>query len=174
MASAANVARSRLRRVIAAHLGSRDVAHVIYGSVIGLALVVALSAHPPSAAQATAAILGTAVAVGLAEAYSQLIGGEARTQRPIRPRHLRVAATEAGAVIFGAGFPAVFFALSAIGAMDLDLAFTLSKWTGFGLLCLYGFLAGRVSGSTVGGALLHACAVGAIGGALIALKSLLH
>jgi uncharacterized membrane protein len=174
MASAANVARARLRRVIAAHLGSRDVARVIYGSVIGLALVVALSEHPPTATETAVALLGTAVAVGLAEAYSDLIGGEARTQRAIRPRHLRAAAAEAGAVIFGAGFPALFFVLSALGAMDIDLAFTLSKWTGLGLLCLYGYLAGRVSGSTVGGALLHSAVVGAIGGALIALKSLLH
>ena len=77
-------------------------------------------------------------------------------------------------MIFGAAFPALFFALSALGAIGLDTAFTLSKWTGFGLLCLYGYLAGRISGSTVGGAVFHACAVGAIGGALIALKSLLH
>src|SRR4051794_13259570 len=38
-----------LRRAVDAHLGSRDVARVIYGSIIGLALVVALGQHPPSA-----------------------------------------------------------------------------------------------------------------------------
>ena len=166
--------RDRLRAVIAAHLGSRDVARVIYGSVIGLALVLALEAHPPTAGETAGAIAATAVAVGLAEAYSELIGGEARARRPIRLRHVRAAVGQAGAVIFGAGFPALFFVLATVGAIGLHSAFTLSKWTGAALICFYGYLAGRVSGSSVGGALLHALAVGAIGGVLIGLKSLLH
>ena len=58
--------------------------------------------------------------------------------------------------------------------MDVDLAFGLAKWTGLGLICLYGFAAGRLSGSSVGGALMHAALVGVIGGGVIALKSLVH
>jgi hypothetical protein len=58
--------------------------------------------------------------------------------------------------------------------MTTTLAFTLSKWTGLGLICVYGFVAGRLSGSGVGGALLHAAAVGTIGGMLILLKALVH
>lgn len=159
---------------MAAHLESRDVTRVLYGAVIGLALVVALEAHPPTAGQTVAAILGTAAAVGLAEIYSELVGGEARTRRPVRTTHLRTAALDAAAVMFGAGFPALFFVLAAAGAFDVGLAFTLSKWTGLGLICSYGFVAGRLSGSSVGGAILHAAAVGAIGGVLIALKALVH
>lgn len=166
--------RGRFRRVLAAHLESHDVTRIIYGSVIGLALVVALQAHPPTAGQTAAAIIGTAVAVGLAEVYSELIGVEARTRRPVRSSQLRAATAEAGAVMLGAGFPAVFFILAAAGAFDDELAFKLSKWTGLGLICAYGFVAGRLSGSGVGRALLHAAAVGAIGGALIGLKALLH
>jgi hypothetical protein len=147
---------------------------VLYGAVIGLALVVALEAHPPTAGQAAAAVLGTAVAVGLAEIYSELVGTEARTRQPVRLPKLRSIAAEAVAVVFGAGFPAIFFVLAAAGALDLSLAFTLSKWTGLGLICAYGFVAGRLSGSGAGGAMLHAAAVGAIGGILIALKALVH
>ena len=83
-----------------------------------------------------------------------------------------------GYLIYGpqelAGFPALFFVLAAAGAMDIDLAFTLSKWTGVGLISAYGFLAGRLSGSGLGGALLHAASVGGIGAALIGLKALVH
>src|SRR4051812_26497217 len=104
-----------VRRAIAAHLASRDVARVIYGTVIGLALVVALEAHPPSASQAAVAIAGTAVAVGLAEIYSDLVGAEARMRRPLRKPQLQSAALGAGAVVFGAGFPALFFILAAAG-----------------------------------------------------------
>jgi hypothetical protein len=86
----------------------------------------------------------------------------------------RKAAREAYPVVFGAGFPAVFFVLAAVGAMGLSLAFTLSKWTGLGLICLYGLLAGRLSGSGWVVSILHALAVAAIGGFLIVLKALLH
>jgi len=163
-----------LRRAVAAHLDSRDVTRVLYGAIIGLALVVALQSHPPSVGQAIAAIVGTAVAVGLAEMYSELVGGEARTHARVRLAEVRAAALESAAVMLGAGFPVLFFVLAAAGAFDVGLAYTLSKWTGLGLICAYGFVAGRLSGSGTGGALLHALAVGAVGGALIGVKALLH
>ena len=163
-----------MQRTLAAHLGSRSVARVIYGAIIGLALVVALQVHPPSAGEAAAAVAGTALAVGLAEVYSELVGEEARTRQRVHASQVRARLVEASAVSFGAGFPALFFVAAALGAFDADLAFNLSKWTGLALLCGYGFIAGRLSGWGVGGALLHAGAVGAIGGALIGLKALLH
>ena len=163
-----------VRRAVEAHLASRDVARVIYGSIIGLALVVALDAHPPTAGQAVGAIVGTAVAVGLAELYSDVVGAEARNRRALDGAQLRASAEDVAAVTLGAGFPAIFFVLAAAGALDLDTAFALAKWSGLGLLCSYGYLAGRLSGSSVGRAALHAAAVGAIGGGLIALKALLH
>jgi hypothetical protein len=166
--------RTRLPGRLVEHLESPDVARVIYGSIVGLALVVALQFHPPKAGQAAAALVGTALAIALAEVYSDLIAGEARTRRPITRSQVRSTAGAAGAVLFGAGFPAIFFVLASTGAIDLHLAFTLSKWTGFGLICGYGFLAARLAGATVVRALLHAAVVGAIAGALIAFKALLH
>jgi hypothetical protein len=163
-----------LWRAIEAHLGSRDVARVVYGAIIGLALVVALEQHPPTTAQTIAAIVATALAVGLAEMYSEFLGAEARERRRISRAELRTFAEDAVAVTFGAGFPAVFFILSATGVFELETAYTLAKWTGLGLICGYGFIAARLAGSRTGAALLHASALGAIGGALIALKALLH
>jgi hypothetical protein len=157
-----------------AHLASRDVARVIYGSIIGLAVVVALQLHPPPTGVAISAIAGTAIAVGLAELYSEIVAAETRTRRPVERAHLREMAGDAVAVVFGAGFSAIFFVLSALGAFDDHAAYVLSKWTGLGLICGYGFIAARLSGSGVVRALFHAAAVGAVGGALIALKALLH
>jgi len=164
----------RLRRAVEAHLGSRDVARVIYGSIIGLALVTALKAHPPAAGVMVSVLLGSAIAVGLAEVYSEFVGEEARTRRKVDRAHVRILLADAGAVTFGAGFPAVFFVLAAAGAMKDDTAFVLAKWTGLGLICVYAFLAARLSGYRVAGALLHAALLGAVGGALIALKALVH
>jgi hypothetical protein len=164
----------RLRRAIEQHLGSRDVARVIYGTVIGLALVVALEAHPPSAGETVAAVLATAVAVGLAELYSELVATEMRLRRALRAPQIREAAADTAAVMFGAGFPALFFLLAAAGTMEVATAFTLAKWTGLGLLCAYGLLAGRLAGASWPRALMHAAAVGAVGGFVIGLKALVH
>src|SRR4051794_29175635 len=111
-------AGGRLRRALSSHFESRDVTRVFYGAVIGLAVVVALDqSHPATAGQAAAVIAGTALAVGLAEVYSELIGAEVRTRRPLRLSQLRPAAREALAVVFGAGFPTIFFGLAAAGAI---------------------------------------------------------
>ena len=165
---------SRLRAAVVAHLESRDVARVIYGSVVGMAVVVALQFHPVSAGKTAATILGTALAIGLAELYSDIIGAETRTRQPVGRSHVRQMAHEAGAAILGAGFPAVFFILAATGAIEMKLAFRLAKWTGLALICGYGYLGSRLAGGTVGKALLHAAAVGAIGGGLIVFKAILH
>jgi hypothetical protein len=163
-----------LRHAIHAHLGSRDVARVIYGAIIGLALVVALQHHAATAGETAAAIIGTALAVGLAEVYSEYVGVETRERRRVRRRELPTMAADAGPVVFGAAFPAVFFMLAAADALQLDTAFTLAKWTGLALIFIYGFAAARLAGTSVRGAMLHALALGAIGAALIAAKSLLH
>jgi hypothetical protein len=163
-----------LRRAIESHLGSGDVARVIYGSIIGLALVVALQEHPPAAATVASFLVGTAVAVGLAEVYSEYLGAEARTRRPVEARQVRQLLVEAAAVTFGAGFPAVFFVLAAAGVLDIDVAFRLAKWSGLGLICAYAFVAARLSGAGLARAVIHAAVLGVVGGALIALKSLLH
>jgi hypothetical protein len=163
-----------LWRAIDAHLSSRDVARVIYGAILGLALVVALEQHPPTIGQTVGAIVATALAVGFAEMYSEFVGAEARERRFLTRSEVRVLAADAVAVTFGAGFPVVFFILAGAGVFALDTAFTLAKWTGLGLICAYGFVAARLAGSGTGSALLHASVLGAIGGALIALKALLH
>jgi hypothetical protein len=166
--------RTRMRRSVEAHLGSRDVAHVIYGAIIGLALVEALAKHPPPPATVAATLVGTAIAVGLAEAYSELVAADARTHRPANRQRIREEAREACAVVFGAGFPAAFFVLAAADVIASGTAFRLARWSGLGLILTYGFLGARLSGSTVPVALAKAAAVGAIGGIVIVLKAVLH
>jgi hypothetical protein len=59
-----------MRQAIEAHLGSRQLARVIYGAIIGMALVVSLEPYPPRPAVMVGTLLATAVAVGLAELYT--------------------------------------------------------------------------------------------------------
>lgn len=165
---------SRLRALVEAHLGSHDVARTIYGAIIGLALLLALEAHPPTAAATAGLLLGTAMTVGLAELYGEIVGTEARLRRGIRRSDIVPMLRESIAVMAGAGFPALFFLIAAAGTIERSTAFTLAKWTGLGLICSYGYLAARLSGSGPLRACVHAAAVGALAGVLIALKALLH
>jgi hypothetical protein len=159
---------------IRAHLGSPQVARVVYGSIIGLALVVALDAHPPAAGVMVSTLLATAVAVALAELFSDVLGGETRYRRRLEREELRHIGIDAAAVAFGVAFPAVFFALAAAGAMELETAFAVAKWSGLGLIACYGFAATRLAGSGLWASLLRGLAVGLIGGFLIAIKALIH
>ena len=163
-----------LFRAVEGHLGSSQVSRVIYGAIIGLALVVALEHDPPRAAVMVGTLLVTGVAVGLAELYSEIVGTEVRTRRRIKRARLGEIATDVGAVAFGVSFPAVFFALSGVGAMAVETAFELAKWSGLALTGFYGFCAARLSGLGLAAALVQAAAVAAIGGFLIGLKAVIH
>jgi VIT1/CCC1 family predicted Fe2+/Mn2+ transporter len=161
-------------RIVGGHLGSRQVARVVYGTIIGLAVIVALEDHPPSAGVVAGTLLGTAVAVGLAELYSDVVGIETRMRRPVRSAEVRNAMDDVLAVAFAIAFPIVFFLLAAAHVIEEDTAFTIAKWSGVGLLGFYGFCAARLSGKGLSTSALRAIAVGLVGALLVALKALLH
>ena len=165
---------SILGHTVRSHLDSQRVSRVIYGAIIGLALIVALEQHPPSPGVVAATVTGTAVAVALAELYSEVVGTETRTRRLIGAAQISGISRGAAAVAFGVEFPAVFFVLAELGAMETQSAFTAAKWSGLGLIGLYGFCAARLAGVRVPGAVLHAVVLGCVGGMLIVLKALLH
>jgi hypothetical protein len=163
-----------VKRAIEGHLASHQVARVIYGAIIGLALVVALKGHPPKPWVVVGSILGTAVAVGLAEFYSEYVGAETRTRRRVTAETARHIRANVVAVATGISFPAVFFVLAAAGAIDEDRAFAFAQWSGLGVIGAYGYFGARLRGAGRGPSLLNAAAVGLIGGFLIALKAILH
>jgi hypothetical protein len=170
----ARVTVTGMRASIEAHLGSQQVAKVVYGSIIGLALVVALAGHPPSSAAMIASLLGTAVAVGLAEMYSEIVGAETSSRRSVTRHEVAHMVDDALAVAFGIAFPAIFFLVALLSFISMDTAFTLAKWSGLALIGFYGYWAARFAGAPVHLALLRASLVALVGGALIVLKSLLH
>jgi len=166
--------RSRLRGAITAHLASRLVSRVLYGSIVGLALIVALEHHAPGAGTVAITLLATAVAVGLAELFSEIVGAETRTRAAVKGPQLVEMLEGIGAVAVGITFPAVFFVLAALDLFGSDTAFAIAKWTGLGLIFGYGFAAARLTGDTLLGSLRRASLAALIGGFLVAVKALLH
>ena len=92
-------------------------------------------------------LLGTAVAVAMAEVYSEVVGTETSTRQAVAGPGLAHMLRDAVAVGFGVAFPAVFFVLSAVGLLDVGTAFSIAKWTGLGLVGFYGFWAARLAGA---------------------------
>ncbi|WP_142459651.1 hypothetical protein [Geodermatophilus aquaeductus] len=159
---------------LAAHLGSRNVARVIYGAIIGLALIVALESYPTSAGQMIGWLVGTAVAVALAEFYSEVVGTETSERHRVTGQQLRHMLEAAAAVAFGVAFPSVIFLLAALGLIEIGTAFTLAKWSGLVLIGFYGYWAARFAGAPVPRALVQGGLVALIGAFLIVLKAALH
>jgi len=161
-------------RGIEEHLGGEQVSRVVYGAIIGMALIVVLEHHPPTAGVTTATLVATALAVALAELYSDWIGHVLKHRGGFQRRDLRHIAADVSAVAVGIVFPDVFFLLATLGVLELDTAFTVAKWSGLALITLYGYAAGRLSGESRARSALQALAVTAIGIALIGFKALVH
>ena len=64
--------------------------------------------------------------------------------------------------------------LAAAGAIDLDTAFTVARWTGLALIGFYGYCAARLAGGSLVRGLVHAFVIAFVGAMLIALKALVH
>jgi len=159
---------------IEAHLGSEQVSRVIYGAIIGMAVIVVFEHHPTGAWATEATLIATALAVALAELYSEVIGATTKMRKRVERHHVRHIAGDVGAVAFGIWFPGFYFFFAGIGWMEMDTAFTLAKWTGVGLIAGYGYAAGRLSWSSQLSSVLQALAVGLIAIALIGFKALVH
>jgi hypothetical protein len=119
-------------------------------------------------------VIAAALAIGFAELYAEAVLIEARTRQPVGRRGVAHIARESSWVVFGAGFPALFFLIAVVGAIHLHTAIVLSKWSGLALILSYGFLAARLAGFDRGRSAIRAAAVGLIGVALIVLKAFLH
>ena len=163
-----------MRARLESHLASHQVARVTYGAIIGLAVLLALEDHAPGGWGVLGWLLATAVAVALAEIYSDVLGVEtSERHRVTRPQLLHIA--EAGtAVAFGIAFPAVYFLLAVLSVITLETAFAIATWSGLGLIGFYGYWAARFAGATTVRAVLRGIGVALIGEALILLEALLH
>jgi hypothetical protein len=163
-----------VRATLESHLGSRQVARVVYGAIIGLTLIVAVEDHPPSAAVMAAWLVLTGVTVALAEVYSEVIGVETSERHRVTRHQLAHLLGQGWAVLLGVAFPAVFFLLAVVGVLELHTAFASARWSGLGLIGFYGYWAARFAGAPVPRALAQAAAVATIGALVIAFKALLH
>jgi hypothetical protein len=178
----AEVARRRRRiRLLRPHIFSAGqhseghyAARSVYGSILVLALLLALQKHPPSPYNAALLVAGTLFAVLAAETYADLLGLEIDQGRPPTPEERRDKFRELGVMTVAAEGPVVVFVLAGLDVIDDDLAFRLAVWVTIGVLFLTGFLARWFAGRSLLSSLASGCVIGGIGVALAVLKHFAH
>jgi len=166
--------RGRTESWLEAHLATMEMANVLYGTIVGLALVLALQDDGYPSMEIVAFLIGTAIAISLAGVFSETISRQARQRAPLTRNDRQALWRETVAELAGCGFPAIFFVLAALGVMPESAAFGVSKWTGVALVCMYAFLAGRLAGQSRPHAARYAASAAVVGLGVIELKALVH
>ncbi len=149
-------------------------ARAVYGTIIGLAVILALEETGAGANDVTAATVGAVIAAALAELYAQYIGAEIRERRPPAAAEIWAVAIDTAAGTLAALIPVIPFVLAELGALDRESAYDIAPWLGVGVLVAFAALANRFVGLTGGrNAVVTAVAL-AVALVLIGLKALVH
>jgi hypothetical protein len=151
---------------------TRHADRAIYVLIAVMAISVALEGIEERAGDALAYVLGTAIALTLAELFADRVGISIRSRRPTTREERREEIREATTGLVVAALPISMFVLAVLDVIALRTAFILSQWIGFGILAVYSYIASRARGGSQPRAILGAASLTTIGGALIALNAL--
>ncbi len=146
--------------------------HAVYGSVIVLAVIIALDDTSVRAREAIASVLGAAVATVLAELYGDYLAETIRERRRPTPAERAEAVRSALAGLLAAILPVIFFVLAGFGVVELPTAFEVAVWTGVGVVGFYAFVANRVGGMSVGRSVGAGVLFTLLGAVLVLIKAL--
>lgn len=146
--------------------------HAVYGSVIVLAVIIALDDTGASARGVIESVLAAAIATVLAEVYADHLAAMIRSARSPTAIERGERARNAAIGILAAVLPVTFFFLAGFDLISLDTAFSLAVWTGVGVVGSYAFVASRIAGSSVAYSVAAGIGFAAMGGVLVVLKAL--
>jgi len=146
--------------------------HAVYGSVIVLAVVIALDDTSVRPGEAIASVVGAAIATVLAEVYADYLSGMIEAGRAPTGHEVREALRNAAAGLLAAILPVVFFILAGFGVMELSTAFNFAVWTGVAVVGFYAYFANRVGGMSFTRSIVTGFLFTILGTALVLLKAL--
>ena len=148
--------------------------HAVYGSVIVLAVMIALDDTSVRPGEAAASVIGAALATVLAELYADYLAGMIEAGRAPHGAELRESFRNAAVGLCAAILPVIFFILAGLGVMDTSTAFDAAVWTGVGVVGFYAFVANRLGGMAIPRSLFAGFAFTVLGTVLVLLKALVH
>jgi hypothetical protein len=159
----------RIRTLLVGHQAGK----AVYGIIIALAIVITLEAHPPSAMEAEATILLGALAVAMAEFYSDVLQLRITERRQASRKEMADIGRHIGTVLVGSLLPLPVFIMASLGLLTIESAFVIVKWMLVTLLFLYGFVAAQIGGAGTKWSLLLGAMTGSIGVLVVLVKAAL-
>jgi hypothetical protein len=155
-----------------AHLA---VARSVYGLLIVMTVLEAMELHPPHPGWAGPELLvGTVLAVALAEVYADLIAGMfVHHKRPSRTE-LGLTGREAAPLLIGAPLPIGVLVLSALGLVEIRHAIDAAQIVAYATLLVVGWRTARQLDARLPARVVGGLTLAAIGFLLVALKAAFH
>lgn len=149
----------------------REAFGLIYGAIIVLSLLMALSPEPVAPFKPAAVLFGSVLAMTLARALAALIAHSIETgERMLRFPAMREAWRGSHPILFVAHFPTALFLASGLGWLSLEMAMVLSQLFCILILVIFGARVGWVISHGAGLPVLGALFAGGLGSALALLK----
>lgn len=161
---------AKQQRRVEGHYAARS----IYGSIVVLALLLALDSHPPPPLQAAGLVAGTVLVVLAAEAFAENLGAELDLGRRTTWEERIKRFHDLAAMTVAAEAPVAILLLAWVGVLEEETAFRLARWSTLTLLLVGGYLARRVAGGSLLSAAGSGLLVFGLGVLVSVLKSLLH
>lgn len=155
-------------------LDERFTSRVLYGLITTMALLNVLELHPPSALAAIVTLLGTNLAVALAEAYSETIAEMLVTQRRPTVAELRHVWHEVTPIIASTQPSILICLLALVGVISVEAALQFSQAVVVGLLFFYGFRVGQLLHATFLRQIFTGLFMASTGLFIVLIKMLLH
>jgi hypothetical protein len=153
----------------------RRVADAVYGTILVLAVVAALSEdHGASPGEILGGALATSIVFWIVHVYAEVLSrrtaGDTSPSWPL----IRASAVQEWPLVEAALAPAVPLLLGAVGILNRSPAITLSIIVGLADLAAWGFTAGRATGQSALKSLLTGAGALALGVVMVLLKNLVH
>lgn len=150
------------------------VARAVYGLITVLAVLQAMSVHPPNPWVGAISLFGTTLVVALIEVYAHVIGEMLGRRQPLGRQDLVHIWGDAAPVLVGAQGPTVILVLAGLGVMSMPTAITIAQVVAFLTLFGYGWRIGQLLDARFSRRLLSGLVLLAIGGILVGIKAALH
>ncbi len=143
---------------------------IIYGSIYIMVMLEIFSEKPPAEMVAILVIILTMLGIALAEAYSDSIGEEVKTQAPLTHSQQWRIIRDCLPITYGVAIPAIMLALSGLGIIGRDAAYEMAQYGLIAVLFIFGFFSRKFSGGSLRRSILVGLTAVAIGLIIIELR----
>ncbi|SDI91841.1 hypothetical protein [Aliiruegeria lutimaris] len=147
---------------------------IVYGAIMVLAILMAMGEHPGAPFETAAVLFGSVLAITLAKAFAEFLGGALGSGQRMERATWRSAWQHSYPTLTVANVPTLLFCGAGLGWIDADFALIAAQVFAVALLTLIGARAGWVLDRTVISTVLGAAFAAGVGLALAVLKVLIH